>query len=117
MDEDITPNGQDQHPNVGTKVPDEDLGPKVDSPLDEDGNGAVVGTPGSAAGATADMQEQVGKLIDGDGSGYLGHNPDPNPNDAYTLPGVIANGGASPGGGEMKPAAQEPTEADAEAAE
>jgi hypothetical protein len=76
---------QDIHPSQDGPVADPDAAPKIA----DEGTGATVGTGGSGDEAAAFATEHAKSVIASD-EGFLGHNPDPLPNEAYTLPGQIA---------------------------
>lgn len=77
---------QASHPmNDGPHAQD-DATPKVDVR----DSGAKILPPSEAVGVMAEQQAKITERLDAEqAKGYAGHNPDPTPNEAYTLPGVL----------------------------
>lgn len=89
---------------VQTSAPAHDPQPYDGPPkVDPGDSGASVGSHPDLSGLTADLDERIARET---AQGFRGYNPDPNPNEAYTVAGVT--GGAQPG---QAGATEEPADA------
>jgi hypothetical protein len=95
---------QSLHPLADGPVA-QDQPPKVDA----GDSGATVGTPGSldTGAVTADLEARFAKEAD---LGYRGYNPDPNPNESYTVAGVTGQNTSPPAAAPSEPSQETPQE-------